>query len=469
LIAGFALAVLTAAAAGAQTASPPSATPGAQGDEPAAAISQRQPAPSGYEPSPNLRRGRFELHNASFAFGYSSLGIGNSSVDPALARLTADYYAITSTTAGYSSSGTRGGTTLTYSPVYVRRFRLSDLSSLNHLLAFSTRRQATLRNWLSFSLSGSAASAEQIAFNSSQAGRLAGANATALELSEVLLGQHQSNNDVAHIAATAGSDPLALAIFGGRVLSASANVGHEWTPSARTSVRSSLLITRSQGLGDSGTAAQGLNLRSSGGVASWGITYNLSPRTTTGASVAYSKARSSWMNNDTTSAEYSLGRRLSSRWFSNVSGGIGRVSLVGLGPEHRPGTLTFSGSGSLGFRSRIHSLVGSYSRRAGDAYGVGAGSTSIAQVSLSTARPGRSWSTFTGASWQAMQQSIFGSIRTWQVQGGYTQFLGSHVSISTSIAYMDITNPSAPGLDTALSGYHARVVMSWRPGDGERR
>jgi hypothetical protein len=68
-----------------------------------------------------------------------------------------------------------------------------------------------------------------------------------------------------------------------------------------------------------------------------------------------------------------------------------------------------------------------------------------------------------------MQQSIFGSIQTWQVYGGFTQFLGSHVSISTSIAYMDVTNPAAPGLDTALSGYHARIVMSWRPGVGERR
>jgi hypothetical protein len=68
--------------------------------------------------------------------------------------------------------------------------------------------------------------------------------------------------------------------------------------------------------------------------------------------------------------------------------------------ETRRGVYTFSGSGSLGFRSRVHSLMSSFERRAGDAYGVGAGATSIAQIALNSSRPGRSWSTSTGASYQ---------------------------------------------------------------------
>jgi hypothetical protein len=197
------------------------------------------------------------------------------------------------------------------------------------------------------------------------------------------------------------------------------------------------------------------------GSASLGWSYEISPRTQFGIDLTTTRAFAALQKGYVSSGSVSLSRTLSRKWFTKLSVGVGYLNYTSR-TIPIPHNVQYLGSGSLGYKTGSHNFIGTYSRTAGDGYGLGSASTSSATAAWNWRRPASTWSVFMNLGYQKLQNATFHTPESWQAGGGLGKALSSHISMSLQYGYL--TFPAAinvPGNDLTESG----VVLSinWSP------
>jgi hypothetical protein len=247
------------------------------------------------------------------------------------------------------------------------------------------------------------------------------------------------------------------------VLNTAAQASLSYSYSPRLSVMVNGGASRSQHVSqDTGPAGNGLLSNTTAENLAVGLSYSLSPRTQIGATVTGSRSESLIQDNFTTTSIGSLGRKLGTRWFVQVQGGVGMMnSLRDFGlvrSTARPRPVT---SGSLGYKTFSHTLLGSYDRTVSDAYGLGATTSSSASGSWLWQRPGSDWSLSASGGWQRLEGTLEGTATGWRTTAGIGRSLG-HVVLLMEYAYLKYSGIQRQ--TPFLSQSAVRVSMRWRPG-----
>lgn len=413
------------------------------------------------------RRGRFGVYNATGSFGYSSLGESNTG-SAVLGNLLADYSAVGSVSAGYESSSERGMFSLVYTPYYSRRFRWSQLSSFNQSLALSGVHRIRTRGRFTFSAQAGDSTTEQLAIFPSVLGAAASTPATSEEFAQALLGQDQSNNRLTTILlqGDAGNPATLVALFGGRVFTASGRASYDWSLSPRSRLYVSGEGSRAQSLEQAGLIGTetAYNLESTAATAVAGWSYSLSPRTTLGTGVEYHTSRSNYFNGDVAQVNFTVGRQFRRNWITSLSVGGGEIILrphLGtVGPSNQ--APTWSAAGTVGKRGRTQSLIAYLARTAGDSYGAGSSGNTMASLAWNFQRPGNTWAYSVNGGYQRLERGLFNVLTTWTLEGRASRRVSRNLDLALSFSYLDTPAQTAQQLAyPVMSGFQTRLIVLW--------
>jgi opacity protein-like surface antigen len=192
-----------------------------------------------------------------------------------------------------------------------------------------------------------------------------------------------------------------------------------------------------------------------------GLSYQLSPRTQVGIDVEENRSSNIYQAGYNTTASASFGRKMGMHWFLSLNGG-GSMSEITSASYGTPRTKDVIGGGSIGFRTYQHTLLGSYSRSASDAYGLALGTTTTTSAAWNWHRPGSRWSWLASFGQQQIRDTGYTSLSGWQASGGVSQTLNAHMRMSAQYVYLS-NSGSFLGNNTKLAIQSVRVSLSWTP------
>ncbi len=356
----------------------------------------------------------------------------------------------------------------TYSPSYMQQFQLSNYRSFNQSFGVSVMRRLGTKLVLTTSFQGLMSDFTQSLFAPTLYGNLSSTPASFEELVSAMLAGQSSNPGLAQLISTApvnGNAQTAF-LYGGRELSASANASLLYALSSRSSFTVSMQAMRTQFLnaGSSGTSSVGpadLIPATTMGSASAGWNYSLTPRTTLGVNVSSSRVISKFEDAYSTQVSGFIGRTLSTRWFVQAMLGAGYViperqtfaSYRGAEPEF---------GGSVGFKFKAQTLLGSYNHTVADSYALGAEATQSSAGAWSWNRPGSSISLSASFGYSHLTGPGLPNVTSWTSQAGFTKRLQSQLVMTASYSYVQYPETLiARTGNLALSG--VMVGLSWSP------
>jgi hypothetical protein len=264
--------------------------------------------------------------------------------------------------------------------------------------------------------------------------------------------------------ASASLLPEQAYLYGQQVGSASAMIGLSYAPSGRSSVHVNFMATRTQTLNFEGSTQNtpGLIPHTTSGNVSVGWGYSLTPRTQIGLDGESTRIFSRVQDGYMSSAGFSIGRTMTEHWF--VQGRIGAGMLTYLRQTAAPPrNVQYTAGGSMGYKLRSHTLLGSFNRMIGDSYGLGAGSTNAATAGWTWRAPGSSWSVSASYNYQQLNGSALLTNESWRATGGIARALSSHLFITVQYAYFKLppTFLQANGSLDTQSG--VTMSLSWSP------
>jgi hypothetical protein len=254
-------------------------------------------------------------------------------------------------------------------------------------------------------------------------------------------------------------------LYGSRIGTASLLSGVTYTPRSRSSFHINVSATRLQRL--SVGSSDDLGNRSpvpqtTSGSASFGWKYSLTSRTNIGIEVGTSRTFSRLQDGYASSASFSISRTMSPHWFvqGQVGGGMLTYTRETFAQPQKP---QYTAGGGMGYKLRSHTLLASYTRSIGDAYGLGAGTTSSATAGWAYKLPGSRWSLSASYGYQRTDGSAQYNTESWRASGGIARALTNHVFFSVQYAYF--TFPAVQGSLTGLLGAESAVSMglTWSP------
>src|SRR5262249_21763058 len=152
------------------------------------------------------------------------------------------------------------------------------------------------------------------------------------------------------------------------------------------------------------------------------LSYSLSPRTNIGINIDESRTKNQFQRGDSTNASFFLGRKMGLRWFVTVNGGMAynRASSQGYGT---PPSRQAIGSGTIGYRAKAHTFIGSYMRSSSDAYGVAVGLNTSASGAWSWHRPGSGWTLHSSFGQHQIRNAGYTSFSGWRANTGFSPTL----------------------------------------------
>jgi hypothetical protein len=269
-------------------------------------------------------------------------------------------------------------------------------------------------------------------------------------------------------ALTGASAPLLpeqAYLYGRRIGMASATVAVSYSPSGRTSYHASVSANRMQSLNFGGTTqatTQPLIPQTTTGTLSFGWGYSLTPRTQIGlegqASRIFSRVQDGYISN----AGFSIGRTMSEHWFLQGRVGVG-VLTYQRQTAATPKNVQYTAGGSVGYKLRSHTLLGSFNRLVGDSYGLGSASTNTATAGWTWKTPGGSWSFSANYGYQQLNDSALRGGESWRAMGGIARALNTHMFVS--VQYVYFTFPPNLVLVAGNLGTQSGATMSlsWSP------
>lgn len=415
----------------------------------------------------NDERGGFRLNGVSLFSGYYSSGYSLFRVGQA--DLTANYGA--SGSLGWQHHRAQTDISILYSGTYTGLVQFPEAKDYSQSLSLSGNRKIAPKWTGSLSFSGQDTSLAQSLFT------LSGLSLD----SQVIPGFDDlaaafgigkfTNSEIASMISLPGSldSPLRGAVVGDRTLSYSgqASLNYSYSPKLSFHVTGSLTGAQNRTGGQNAAAETNYALpRTLGITAGMGMSYSHSPRTQLGLDIQEFKTQTRYQSAYSTTANVSLGRKLSARWFLRVYGG-GTISQVNQQVPGVPRTREIIGGGSLGFKTFSQSFVASYDRTATNGYGFAVGTNTALMGSWSRRRPGSSWSTFASLSQQQIRNTGFASLSGWQTSGGWSKDLGASTALTAQFVYLTSAGLYS-GNATDIAAHSIRVSLNWSPG-GIRR
>lgn len=360
----------------------------------------------------------------------------------------------------------RNTVSVKYTPSYTGRLRFSAANSLNHLFSLATTRRSG--RWDSqFSASGDYSSIEQTIFSQTAQSSVASVPSTFDELATGVLSARSSNLQLTNVLAGSPvvESPVRNLLYGARVFTSSARASLGYSFSPRFSITFSGGGGRTQNVSDGqgqGAANPYLIRATTQGTAGAGFSYALSPLTKLGGTVVTRRTWSSLQDIYTTTSMATFGRTFARRWILQLSGGVGVINPVRQSLHTISTKPQAAGGGSLGFKTRTQTFLGSFDRTVSDSYGAGAVSTSSVEGTWRWSIPGRHWWTESGIGWQSLQGDTIASTSGWRASAGLGQRLGRHFTVFTQYAYLSYSGLLQQSA-YSVSQSAVRVSLVWWP------
>jgi hypothetical protein len=437
----------------------------------AAHTAQAQSGAAGFFNPLSASRNGIHLYSASVYGGYFSggntFGLPATSMTPGLQQSGTFSIAGASANFGLSRTGERASFSIRYAPSYVAYPDRTDLNAMGHSFSLNWNRKLGRRWSLDASAMGLVAKQEQSYFSSNAFGIAASLPATFEDLAGAITSGKLTDTQLA--ALLTGSSVRALPeqtyLYGQRIGSGSVYSGISYAPSERSSFHVSASVNRVQGLPAEKTgseAAPALIRTTTTGSATFGWRYSLSPRTSIGIEVGTSRTISRQQDAYASSTSFSLSRTVTQHWFIQARAGGGMLSYARneLAASQRP---QYTAGASTGYKFRSNTLLASYERTIGDAYGLGAAHTSVATAGWARKTPGSAWSLHAEYGYQQTAGSPLLNTESWRAMGGLARSLTNHLFIGVQYAYF--AYPPRPEAITGLlsSGSGLNVSLSWSP------
>ncbi len=369
-------------------------------------------------------------------------------------------------TVAWAGARDRSDWSLNYTGSYMRDVRYSALSGFSHQFSINTGHRLADRWDLRFSAAASIADTNELLFSQNLYSTLSSTSASFSQITGGMLAGSSSNSPVnSLLTGTQAAASPALLLYGGRTLSAAAQLMLAYHVSPRTTVQLTAGGIRNQALAQSSRSADesALLFQATTGSVGLNVAHSLNSRTEVSVGVQTFRALSGPAQVSYNSATMSLSRVLSQRWFASVGGG--GMTSPGLRSSSGPAraqNLQYVANGTIGFKTYENTFFASWSRSA-DTYGLGSTAVIAGSGGWTWARPGRSWSTGATFSQQQMLGSIFSTIDAWQADFRFQRALSSHAAVRAEYAYMRL---SGPALFSAFSPSAIRLTLTWSPGIG---
>ncbi len=417
----------------------------------------------------------WRLYNATTSFGYSSLALPtNSAVSPfSLERLEGDYDGTASVSVGYNYAGPKGALSLLYAPSYVRRVRYSQLSTFNHSLNLNGSLQLTRRWDLSVAFAGTDSTLDQLLFTPAILSVSTTPLATLDDLIQMTNSGQYTSDQLASILTGSPyvATPARSIFYGTRYLSTSLNSKASYRYSPRLSFNFTAGATYSTTRNDEHKNLQGqsnfLIPRTTTEQAGISVNYSLSPRTEIGVQANSTRVDSSLARYMVSNTGVFLSRKLAPNWFIRFSGARGFMNVLRVDP-HFSGQIVnqaFTGDASVGYTVRNLSLIGSYGRAIGDAFGFGSQTSEILAGSWQWS-PSRSITVYASGGVQRMFGGVLGDVQNWNSNAGIARSLNRQLSMNFAYGYVSRRTHSSNLTDVVqqdLSGSSVRVTLVWTP------
>ena len=121
------------------------------------------------------------------------------------------------------------------------------------------------------------------------------------------------------------------------------------------------------------------------------------------------------------------------------------------------------GSGNLGVKGRVQSVIFHGSRSGGDSYGLGSDSNTSAGVSWNWTPPRHTWSLFLDESYQNLQMGGRSGVVAWAAGAGAGKKINRQTAASFSFAYLDGSGQAVTLGQSPLNGYQMQLTILWSP------
>lgn len=420
----------------------------------------------------NFRQGQFggvRLYGVSVFSGYSSSAYPASSSGgippPGSSALGSDVTYGATASLGWQRHRNRTDLSVFYSGTYSGMARYSNLNAFNHSIAIQASRTLGRKWTLTASGGVQDSTLPQFIFAPSNLSVLSQVPATFDDLAASFsIGQFSSSQVASMLSGAPTLDtPARSLLLGNRVLSYSAQASVSYAATSRLNFHFASFAAAGQHLSskDSATVPNYLMPRSMGATAGVGLSYALSPRTQLGANFEEFRQINAFQNAYVSTATVSVGRKLTERWFVDLSGG-GSVIQVTHQPTGTPQNRQMVGNGSLGYRTFRHTLVASYDRSSFSSFGFSAGTNTAAGANWNWHRPGSLWSVFAGFGQQQTRNTGFASFSGWHTSTGFSRTLSEHTTVSAQYVYLS-SSGNYVGTSQNLSIHSLRVSFGWNP------
>ena len=408
----------------------------------------------------------FDITSISGHAVYYSTGLPEGSLQPTATPLPSDLGLGGSARLEWKSIGEKSRIMFSYTPSYTGRLRFAAWNALNHSASFNAARR--FGRWdFGFSAGADLSNLSEFLFTPTVFASVAAVPVSFNELASAVLTGTYTNAQLASLltGAPVVESPARNLFFGDRMFTSGAQASLAYAPQPRLSIKFTASASRSQHMSNSASgAAQSAYLipRTSSAGANFDVSYARSARTQVGVSVGSSRVDSTIFDAYSTTAMASLGRKMGTRWFLQLAGGVGVINpvrstlVVTTAPQP-------AGNASLGFHTQSHKFLGAYSRTVSDSYGIGANSTSAVSGTWRWARPGRSWWIESSGGWQQLAGSAYANTSGWRLQTSLGRAVGDRISLVTQYVYLHYSEQMATIPPLSQSAVRVSVVWNRDP------
>jgi hypothetical protein len=413
--------------------------------------------------------GGFRLYGVSVSSGYTNFAgpVNTDQLVPVRANLGADLSYGAQGAAGWRNQGGKNSISVVYSGSYFGRRQYTDLNAFGHALNLSFSRKVRSKWAVSLTAAADIRTFAQYLFQPqpvsvlSQLPGSAGDLAAAYSIGAFSSDQAAATLSGSQLMATSGVADLIMA---NRVLFYQGQASASYAHSSRLSLNFSSFSAGGQ---QSFGGKQALPMpRSIGAMAGMSLSYALNPRSVIGFNVNESIMQTQFQRGYSTNGSASFGRKMGVHWFLNLSAGMSYSQVKATGYSAPPSRQVI-GSGSIGYRTRAHTFLGSYNRSSQDVFGTAAGLNSVASGAWNWLRPGSPWTVFSGFGYHQIRNAGFASLTGWRTSVGISRTLSNQFSVNCEYAYLNSTG-------TYLGSFYKRNVQTaqlsfrWHP-QGVRR
>lgn len=355
--------------------------------------------------------------------------------------------------------GARTSALLSYTPSYVRRFRYTDWSSWQQVASFAVERRHSARWTSRAAASGVIGSMASLVFEPGSAAGLSAAGSAAPD---------------AGLGATGAGLGAGAAVYGSRILSASASAATSFAMTGRLTFNMRTGVTRVQGLGsgpDGALAVSALLAHSESATAGLGLSYAVSPRTQFAVDADASRVHSRVQDSYRSQGSATLSRRLTEHLFGELRGGAGFITPVRQA-AYMPHGAEYLAGGRFGYRGLAHTVSAQVERQAGDSYGLGSASSISAGLAWTWRRPASSWWVSTDGGWQRFfgQASGIsaGAFDSWRGNASLGRRISRHTGVQIQYGFL-YSSVARTGLADLPSQHIVRVAFVWTAADNAER